>query len=193
MRDFSTEELFEKYIDDKQHSNETARIALLIFNEINKKIKDFCELDRVILNSASLLHDIGYSINDKHHNKHSQKLILEEGLRGFSWTETKIISCIARYHRGDLPDKHEHEIYCELDKKERKIVKQLGGILKIADKLERAGAIKTIHLNYDKKNLIAEFEIIGEIEKQETTIQNLIRKKDLFEIGYKTQVVFKFE
>jgi len=194
MKVFSTKELFEKYCHHKKHSKEVQRIALLIFDEVNAKIKKMPGKNRNFLKSAALLHDIGYSINDKSHNLYSQKLILDEGLREFSHNEKLIISCICRYHRGELPDKHEHEIYSELDKKERKIVKRLGGILKISDSLEdeSIGRINEIKLNYDTKDNITEFIITPESEDFCADTMRLIKKKNLFEIGYKTQVVFKF-
>lgn len=194
MKQISTEELFNKYCDNKKHSVEVQRLSLLIFDEVNAKLKGMSDKKRNLLKSAALLHDIGYSINDKTHHLNSQKLILEEGLTDFTQEDKQIISCISRYHRGELPDKHEHEVYCDLDKKERKAVKRLGGILKIADSLEDedSGKIKDISLNYDDKNNITEFIITPQSEDFYMNIMRLIKKKNLFEIGFKTQVVFKF-
>lgn len=194
MKKLSTDELLEKYCQDKVHAQEVKRLSLMIFDEVNKKIKEFSQTKREMLESASLLHDIGYSINAKEHNKHSQKLILDEGLNEFSPEQTKLISCISRYHRGGLPDKQEHEIYNQLDKKERKAIKRLGGILKIADGLESThiGQIKSITLKYDEKNNIIEFLLATKINDFRPNAIKAIRKKDLFEIGFKTQVVFKF-
>lgn len=195
MKDGTKEELFEKYCQDKQHAREVERIALLLFEEVNNKITEFSDKEKEILKTASLLHDIGYSVKSKSHHKYSQKIILDEGLSEFTLKESMIISCICRYHRGGLPDKKDHEVYCSLDKKERKLVKQLGGILKIADGLEKIqnGQITGITLKYDEENSIVETIIHLKSNDYRPTLDKVIRKKDLFEIGFKTQIVFKFD
>lgn len=195
MKEKTTEELFEKYCQDKQHAQEVERLSLLLFEEINKKLKEFTPKEKEILKSASLLHDIGYAIKSKSHHKHSQKIILEEGMSEFTPRETMILSCICRYHRGGLPDKNDHEIYCKLDKKERKIVKQLGGILKISDGLEKTqnGQIESLTIEKDEENSIIEVKIHLKSNDYRPSIEKAIRKKDLFEIGYKSQIVFKFD
>ncbi len=194
MKELSTEELFDKYCKYKKHSEEVKRLALIIFEEVNEKIKELSEKKRKMLEVSAVLHDIGYSIQEKGHNKLSQKIILEEGLQDFDPRQKMIISCICRYHRGGLPDKKEHEIYCKLDKKERKVVKRLGGILKIADGLEstQIGQIQDIKLQYDEENNIVEFLLKLKSNDFRPDIMEVVRKKDLFEIGFKTQVVFKF-
>ncbi len=194
MKELSTEELFDKYCKYKKHSEEVKRLALIIFEEVNDKIKELSDKKRKMLEVSAILHDIGYSIQEKGHNKLSQKIILEEGLQDFDPRQKMIISCICRYHRGGLPDKKEHEVYCKLDKKERKVVKRLGGILKIADGLEstQIGQIQDIKLQYDEENNIVEFLLKLKSNDFRPDIMEVVRKKDLFEIGFKTQVVFKF-
>lgn len=194
MKELSSEELFDKYCKYKKHSEEVKRLALIIFEEVNAKIKELSDKKRKMLEVSALLHDIGYSIQEKGHNKLSQKIILEDGLQDFDPRQKMIISCICRYHRGGLPDKKEHEVYCKLDKKERKVVKRMGGILKIADGLEstQIGQIQDIKLQYDEDNNIVEFLLKLKSNDFRPDIMAVVRKKDLFEIGFKTQVVFKF-
>lgn len=193
MIKLSAQELLNKFSNNTSHPLEVKRLALAIFDETNKKICEMPEKYRKYLDSASLLHDIGYHIDAKGHNKHSMKMVLENGLAGFSQTEEKIIGCICRYHRGGLPDKNEHEIYNTLDKKERKIVKKLAGILKISDGLDKShlNLIKNITINFDEKNNIAEFIIIPKNPEFLPDISLAIRKRDLYEIGFKSQTVIK--
>lgn len=191
--ELSAEQLLDKYCDNTHHPYEVKRLSMMIFDGVSENLKELSGKNRRILEAAALLHDIGYSIDSKSHNKHSQKIVLDYGLKGFSQREKEIVSCICRYHRGSLPDKTEHEIYCNFDKKERKTVKRLAGILKIADGLDRASIslIKKIRINYDEENNITEFYLTSINPDFRPDIP--IRKKDLFEIGFKTQVVFKFE
>ncbi len=188
----TAEEMLLKYSKDTAHSNEVKRLALIIFDETNAKIHEMPQIEREYLQAAALLHDIGYFIEAKSHNKHSMHMIIKEGLYGFDERETKIIGCIARYHRGGLPDKESHEIYGSLDKKDRKTVKRLGGILKLSDGLckDDLNTLKYIKINYDPKNNITEFILTPCTAKPD--IRTAIRKRDLFEIGFKCQSVLIF-
>ena len=157
----SAEELLEKFSNSTAHPFEVRKIAMMIFDEISSKIYEMSSSERKLLEAAAILHDIGYYVDCKNHNKHSQKLVLEYGLDGFGKREAELVACICRYHRGSLPDKEKHEIYSDFDKKERKIVKRLGGILRLADGLDRAhlSLIKKVKINYDEKYNIVEFLI----------------------------------
>ena len=191
----TAEEMLEKYSNNSSHPQEVRRLAMMIFDGVNETLKEMSNKQRTYLENAALLHDIGYYIDSKSHNKHSQKMILDYGLKDFNERQKEIISCVCRYHRGSLPDKKEHEVYCHFDKKDRKIVKRLGGILRIADGLDRAhvSLIKKIRVNYDSENNITEMYLTPNNIDYRPDIFHAIRKKDLFELGFKTQVVFKFE
>ena len=194
MMKLSAKELLNKFSNNDIHSREVNRLALIIFDEVNKKIFEMPVRYREYLEVAALLHDIGYHIDSKGHNKHSMNMVIELGIAGFTELETKIIGCICRYHRGGLPDKNEHEVYNTLDKKERKIVKRLAGILKIADGLARNenSMIDNISINYNQDNKVVEFIITPKIEEFLPDLSCAIRKRDLFEIGFKCQSILKF-
>ena len=191
----TAQEMLDKFSKDTNHPYEVRKLAMMIFDGVSEQVEQLSNKQRKYLENAALLHDIGYAIESKNHHKHSQKMVLEHGLDEFNEREKEIISCICRYHRGSLPDKDEHEIYCHFDKKERKTVKRLGGILKIADALDRGhiNLIKKLRINYDIDNNIVEILITSTNPQFHPDISDAIKKKDLFEIGFKTQVVFKFE
>lgn len=190
----SAQEMLNKYSKNTSHSIEVRRLAMMIFDETSDRVHEMSNKQRKYLEAAALLHDIGYYIDAKGHNKHSMKMIIDEGIEGFTSLDEKIIGCICRYHRGGLPDKNEHEIYNTLDKKERKIVKRLAGILKISDGLDRGhlNLIKTIKLNYDEENNIVEFILTPNTPEFRPDITSAVRKRDLYEIGFKCQCVLKF-
>lgn len=193
--EMTAREMLDKFSNGSSHPDEVRKLAMMIFDGVNDTLKELSNKQRKFLENAALLHDIGYYIDSKSHNKHSQKMVLEYGLEDFSQREKEIISCICRYHRGSLPDKKEHEIYNKFDKKERKTVKRLGGILRIADGLDRAhvNLIKKLRIYYDCEHNITEIYLTPANRDYRPDITYAIRKKDLFETGFKTQVVFKFE
>ena len=187
MIKMSAQEMLNKFSKSSSHPMEVRRLAMMIFDETNSKIFKMDNRQREYLEVASLLHDIGYYIDTKAHNKHSLKIIIENGIAGFNSHEEELIGCICRYHRGGLPDKEEHEIYNTLDKKDRKIVKRLAGILKISDGLDRGhlNLIKKISLNYDDENNIVEFLLTPNTPEFRPDITSALRKRDLYEIGFK--------
>lgn len=191
----SVDDMLKEFSNDSAHPSEVRRLSMMIFDEVCEKILELPNKYRNYLEAAALLHDIGYVINSKSHNKESQKLIIEHGFKEFNDTETKIISCIARYHRGSLPDKREHEIYNTLDKQERKIVKRLAGMLRIADGLDRAhlSLIKKIKINYNQEDEIVEFMLTPNTYEYHPDISYAARKRDLFEVAFKVQSYLRFE
>ena len=189
----SVQEMLSKFSKNLPHANEVKKLAEMIFDETSLKIHEMPDNYRKYLDVGALLHDIGYHIESKGHNKHSLNMILENGLEGFSEQETEIIGCICRYHRGSLPNKEEHDVYCNLDKKQRKIVKRLAGILRIADGLSAVpNLIENIIIEYDEYNDIAEILIVPKTPEFLPDISNAIRKRDLYEIAFKCQCVLKF-
>jgi len=195
MEKFTAEEMLAKYTSKISHAVEVRRLSMMIFDEACEKLREMSNKERKYLEAGALLHDVGYHIDSKGHNKHSMKMVMEEGLSGFDFHELMIIGCICRYHRGSLPDKNEHEVYSDLDKKDRKIVKRLGGILRLADGLDRGhlNLIKKIKLEYDEKNNIVKFILSPNTPEYLPDISYAIRKRDLFEIGFKCQSVLVFD
>ena len=194
MMKLSAEEMLNKFSKSSSHPLEVRRLCMMIFDEVSEKLHEMSNKQRKYLEAAALLHDIGYYVDAKGHNKHSMKMVIENGLEGFNELDERIIGCICRYHRGGLPNKDEHEIYNTLGKKERKIVKRLAGILKISDGLDRGhlNLIRKIHLNYDEENNIVEFILTQNTPEFRPDISYAVRKRDLFEIGFKCQSVLKF-
>lgn len=188
------EELLEKYSNDLSHPYEVRKLSLMMFDELNDKVKNLSSKDRKYLEAAALLHDIGYYVDSVGHNKHSYKLITDSSIEDFTKRDVLITGCICRYHRGKNPDKKKHEGYCDLDKKERKKVKRLSGILRIADGLDRAHMrlIQKLKINFDEENSIVEVILQPNTPDYRPDITYAIKKKDLFEAAFKTQIVFKF-
>ena len=195
MGNYTAEELLTKYTEQISHAKEVQRLALMLFDETCKKVLEMPEKEREYLAAASLLHDIGYYVDVKGHNKYSMKMIMDEGISEFSRRELMITGCIARYHRGSLPDKTEHEIYRDLEKKERKIVKRLGGILRLADGLDSGhmNMIKKIVIDYNEEDNIVKFILTPAIPDYLPDITSAVRKRDLYEIGFKCQSLITFE
>lgn len=94
-----------QYHLDVAHTRHVATLALGMFDELAALgLHDGDARERELLWAASILHDIGMSVDYDDHHKHSRYLILNAGLPGFSPVEVAIIAQAARYHRKGMPD-----------------------------------------------------------------------------------------
>jgi exopolyphosphatase/guanosine-5'-triphosphate,3'-diphosphate pyrophosphatase len=129
---------------ERPHCTHVATLALSIHDQLAPQLPlpstvlgD--ERNRLILHAAALLHDIGYLVNYARHHKHSHHLIMHSDLPGFTHRELELVANVARYHRRARP-KRRHTNFKRLVTADRRIVKELAAILRIADGLDRAHA-----------------------------------------------------
>jgi exopolyphosphatase/guanosine-5'-triphosphate,3'-diphosphate pyrophosphatase len=126
-----------RYDEEPSHSEQVTKLALEIFDGL----KTWHRLEarpRELLRAAALLHDIGWAMtpDGKGHHKWSARLIREQAWKNLSPGEVAEVALIARYHRK-APPQPEHEEFHALPAPARKLVMVLGGILRIADALDR--------------------------------------------------------
>jgi exopolyphosphatase/guanosine-5'-triphosphate,3'-diphosphate pyrophosphatase len=104
LRETSVLNLAAQYQSDGRHTRHVAALALGMFDELAELgLHDGDPRERELLWAASMLHDIGMSIDYDDHHKHSRYLILNGALPGYSPIETAIIAQAARYHRKGMP------------------------------------------------------------------------------------------
>jgi exopolyphosphatase/guanosine-5'-triphosphate,3'-diphosphate pyrophosphatase len=104
VRRASVLNLAAQYRSDGEHTRHVAVLALGMFDELAELgLHEGDPRERELLWAASMLHDIGMSIDYDDHHKHSRYLILNGGLPGYSPVETAIIAQAARYHRKGMP------------------------------------------------------------------------------------------
>ncbi len=120
---------------DLNHAEQVALLSLQLFDAITPG-RGLDARARQLLEAAALLHDVGYFISYSAHHKHSYHLIRHASLFDFSPREKEIIANLARYHRKSLPKK-KHEGYACLSREDQELVRRLGGILRLADGLDR--------------------------------------------------------
>jgi exopolyphosphatase/guanosine-5'-triphosphate,3'-diphosphate pyrophosphatase len=129
---------------DEGHAMHVARLAMAICDALAFMFS-FGKKERQLLEAAALLHDVGYFISYAGHHKHSYHLVRHADLFGFTPREREIIAQIARYHRKALPKK-KHQEFVRLTPQDQLLVRRLGGILRLADGLDRrrAGTVTAI-------------------------------------------------
>jgi exopolyphosphatase/guanosine-5'-triphosphate,3'-diphosphate pyrophosphatase len=172
---------------DEEHAEQVARLALAIFDSLTVPFS-MGERERQLLEAAALLHDIGYFISYTSHHKHSYHLVRHCDLFGFTPRERELIANITRYHRKSLPKK-KHEGFTTLSEQDRLLVSRLGGILRLADGLDRRrnSMVKTIHCTLSQATI--RIGLSGEDQDLSVEIFGGKEKGDLFESAFQRKLV----
>ncbi len=134
-------------------------LAMRLFDEFQDD-HGLSARERLLLQVAALLHDIGVYVNLRAHHKHSQYLLAASQIFGLSDEETAIVANIARYHRRALPQES-HLPYVALDRRDRLIVDKLAAILRVANALDAEHLQKVSDLRLVRRDKAWTLEITG--------------------------------
>jgi len=124
-----------KYDYEAEHAQTISRFAVSLF-DATKTLHRLGQDERVLLEVAALLHDIGYYIGTNNHHKNTWLLINASPLVGVGESEKKLIALVTRYHTRSAP-KPSHKEFMDLSPKRRRIVLILAAILRVAEALDR--------------------------------------------------------
>ncbi|MEM9983830.1 MAG: Ppx/GppA phosphatase family protein [Bacteroidota bacterium] len=170
LRAKSVKELAERYQYDRQHALKVSEMADSLFLQL-QPWHHLGPAEQELLRYAAVLHDIGRFVHPSGHHKHGQYLIMNSSPFGFSTNELVLIANLVRYHRKSLP-KRDHYHYSILPKSEQKKVMWLGGILRIAD-----------HLDRGHRDLVEEISV--EARKEGQILLRILSPQDVsLEIGH---------
>jgi exopolyphosphatase/guanosine-5'-triphosphate,3'-diphosphate pyrophosphatase len=105
-------------------------------------------------------------------------MLAEAQIFGLSHDETAVVSNVARYHRGSLPQRS-HLPYVELDQHERLLVNKLAAILRLANALDAEHLQKVTDLRLVRGDRTWLLELTG---TGDTTMEQLAAtaRADLF-------------
>jgi exopolyphosphatase/guanosine-5'-triphosphate,3'-diphosphate pyrophosphatase len=134
VRRFSVLNMARTYQYQKAHANHVRYLAGRLFEQL-APLHGYGPCERELLDAAALLHDIGTIISYYDHHKHSQTLIANSGLPGFTARETALIALLTRYHRKGKPDTSEYRLL--LREGDDLLLLRLAAILRLAEFLER--------------------------------------------------------
>jgi len=132
-------EIWAAFLDPNiRHSKHVAHLALQLFDGLADRIppakRESC---RYMLRAAAVMHDVGYAKANRGHHKASARMIRKlNAPLGWTANEIRLISLVARYHRGALPGETQ-KTFSALPESRRWIVQFLGGILRLACACDR--------------------------------------------------------
>lgn len=174
----SAEYIAEEFNYSKPHTDTVKNFSLEIFDNL-KKLHGFSRRERLYLEIAAIMHDIGKSFNSKSHQISSANMILDSYIIGIDKQELAIIANIARYHSIEVP-MTEHATYAALSVPNRIIVSKLSAIIRLADALDRSHMqkIKNISLRLKDNTLTIKTKCNKDIMLEKWTFN---KKANFFE------------
>ncbi len=132
---FSVREIAKRFSLYVSHSERIEKYAIKIFDKM-KKVHGLGSREKLLLQAAAALCDIGKIVNVRLHNVHSYNMVKGFDIVSFSMREIEVVANICLYHSGQTPSVTQ-ENYKNLTHEDRVLVSKLSAILRIADALER--------------------------------------------------------
>ena len=157
------------------HAHQVARLAREIF-DATRAVHELDDRAREWLDFAGILHDVGTHISYERHHRHSYYLVRNGDLRGFEPDEIEVMALVTRFHRRGAPRKG-HELLAALPRADRRAVRWLSAMLRVAESLDRSRAQLVEHVTMRRRGRHWTLRIAGrgDIELERWAAQRNIR------------------
>jgi exopolyphosphatase/guanosine-5'-triphosphate,3'-diphosphate pyrophosphatase len=177
------------YHVDHAHTEHVARLALGLFDELAAiGLHDADPIERELLWAASVLHDIGMTVDYDDHHKHSRYLILNGGLPGFTPREVALIGQAVRYHRKGMPSFGPFGPL--MTKGDDALLARMSTLLRLAEDLERPRdqLVREAHARVDDGRV--ELRLVTEGDAS-VSRWAAAREQDLFAAAFSRELVVR--
>ncbi len=131
----TVEELCARHRNEESHTRHVAALALRLFDAVRAPF-NLHRRDRLILETAARLHDIGYASAPDDHVAAGIAIVQQEGVRGLTPTQVAEIVAVMALH-GQMPDTERAGSMAGKTSRPAHIF-QLGAILRVADALDHS-------------------------------------------------------
>lgn len=178
----------ELYRVNRHHAEHVKHICVQLF-DATIPLHGMGDKERELLEAAALLHDVGYHIAADQHHKHSEYIIRNCVMPGFTSDETLLISSVARYHRKSHP-KRKHPTFAALTPAEQNLVGVLASLLRIAEGLDRRqqSMVRGLELKTGADGIEIVLQVLGDFPDVE--LWSAERRKGLMEEVFRQPVRF---
>ncbi len=189
QREAAIERLAAACSGEVEHGRTVAALAGKIYEQLAAAL-GLAAGDRLLLECAARLQDVGYVINYDQHHKHSYHLIRNARLPGIRANDLEIIANVARYHRGAHP-KRKHENLSRLSSDDQQRVQRMAAILRLAGGLDRSRTQAVRDVAASIADGRAVIEAVADEEPQ-VDLWGAERRTDLFEKVFGMPVEFRW-
>ncbi|MDQ6997111.1 MAG: Ppx/GppA phosphatase family protein [Mariprofundus sp.] len=158
-----TRSLKRKYHVDQKYCKHVARLSLALFDQMAATHK-LGHLERLLLEVAALVHEIGMYIRVGGHNRHAAYIISVSPLLGLSKHEKALLAQVVRYQRKAAPSEAHRDFTCLSTENQAKAW-QLSALLRLGIALnkERRNRVHNIYVETDHNNITLHLEGDGDL------------------------------
>jgi exopolyphosphatase/pppGpp-phosphohydrolase len=171
------------------HVSHVASLALQLFDGL-AALHGLGAGERLLLEGAGHLHDIGHKFDNmgEGHHKESARLIREHPWQHFTPGQVAVMAQVARYHRKSPPEL-KHEDFAALPEPDRLVVEKLSAVLRVADSLDRnhEQMVRSITTEVLPDKIIVHLEADGPVLRE---VMAAHRKADLAVSVFQRKLVF---
>jgi CHAD domain-containing protein len=169
--------LAQEYPDGQPHSRHVTALALMLFDELHS-VHHLGPHDRLLLEWAGLLHDIGWKSGQTGHNRRGAEMIFSCETIPFDLEDRGNIAFIVLSHRGKIRS-FTHPYLGFVSPQYRKHVLMLAAILRIADGLDclHTGSVREIHCTLTPEGVTCTVTGTGDLTAEK---ERALGRADLF-------------
>ncbi len=174
---------------DLRHAEHVREICLMLFDHL-QPLHHLPPQARVQLEAGALLHDIGHRVSHRGHHKHGEYLALNGDIPSLDGRDRNIVAAVVRYHnRKSTPD-NDHPAYSALNSTDKRIVRRLAAILRIAEGLDHSHRerIQNLKSSFQRGAVTLQLRVRGDAAED---IRDAERSSDLFEKEFHTHLYFR--
>jgi len=189
---FELRAAMERLEPEPQHTIHVAFLAGRLFDDL-RPLHGLGPEERVILQGAACLHDIGWpeSCRGSGHHKISARIIREQTWHCLSASEVNLVAQVARYHRRAHPSS-EHVDFHGLSQPHQRVVLVLASLLRIADAFDRSHVQRVRDVRARVGDGCIEITLFSPTEPARE-IAAAAKKGDLCREVFGLELVFNFE
>ncbi len=152
--------LKKKYHVDQHYAKSVSRLALSLFDQTRGKLHAMDAGDRLLLEIAARVHEIGMYVRIGGHHRHAAYLISAAPLLGLSERDKAVLAQTVRYQRKAAPDAG-HAEFAKLSRHDQTRVWQLSALLRLAIALNKERRDRVHSLRTDTEGRILKLHIEG--------------------------------
>jgi CHAD domain-containing protein len=169
--------LMQEYADGELHSRHVTALALTLFDEL-QSLHNLGPRDRILLEYAGLLHDIGWKYGRAGHNKRGAEMVFSDEDLPFDLPERGVIGLAVLSHRGRERISI-HPYFSLLSPSFQKKTRMLAAILRVADGLDylHTGSVHEVRCTLTPDGVICDVTGTGDISAETVRARG---KTDLF-------------
>jgi exopolyphosphatase/guanosine-5'-triphosphate,3'-diphosphate pyrophosphatase len=172
-----------------QHAEQVTRLALALFDQLRPIHEMGADL-RLVLEIASLLHDVGHFVHRKAHHRHGEYLIRNGEIPGLRGWRRDMVAALVRYHNSKSEPQFDHASYAALDNQRQRQTRILTSLLRIAEKLESEHAESIAGVDVQISGRKAIF-VIRANDGTRLDLAGLERKSGMFEKEFRLSAEFR--